>query len=365
MDTKIQFFLKKVYVICFLLIFSEAFASNFNPGTILESVDFQQTIQGKVLDETGLPLPGVTVQIKGSSKGTITNFDGEFTLRVPDQDAILVFSFLGYKSKEVSVESQSTFEITMVPDSESLNEVVVVGYGTQKSENVVNSVSTAEIGDVVTRPSADIASSLQGTVPGLNIRSSSGGDPSETPEINIRGFNSINGGSPLIIVDGIEADIANINPNDIESVTVLKDAGAAAIYGARGSFGVVLITTKSGEAGEFNVQYSNNTGFTTNIARTDFVTNPATYARWVDDAIGSYHSGCYVCYEDDDWEIAEQVGNGEREPFYEQQPDGSYKFFGNTDFYDVLFKDRRSHQINNISVSGGSDKLTGIISARS
>ncbi|MDT0688022.1 SusC/RagA family TonB-linked outer membrane protein [Autumnicola psychrophila] len=347
------------------MIFSEAFASNFNPGTIPEPVDFQQNIQGKVLDETGLPLPGVTVQIKGSSIGTVTNFDGEFTLRVPDQDAILVFSFLGYKSKEVTVGSQSTFKIRMEADSESLNEIVVVGYGTQKSENVVNSVSTAEIGDVITRPSADIASSLQGTVPGLNIRSSSGGDPSETPEINIRGFNSINGGSPLIIVDGIEADIANINPNDIESVTVLKDAGAAAIYGARGSFGVVLITTKSGEAGEFNVQYSNNTGFTTNIARTDFVTNPATYARWVDDAIGSYHSGCYVCYEDDDWEIAEQVGNGEREPFYEQQPDGTYKFFGNTDFYDVLFKDRRSHQINNISVSGGSDKLTGVISARS
>ncbi|MDR5591086.1 TonB-dependent receptor [Christiangramia sp. SM2212] len=365
MDTKIHFFLRKVYIICFLLIFSEAFASNFNTGTIPEPVDFQQNIQGKVLDETGLPLPGVTVQIKGSSKGTITNFDGEFTLRVSGQDTILVFSFLGYKSKEVTVVSRSRFEITMVPDSESLNEVVVVGYGTQKSENVVNSVSTAEIGDIVTRPSADIASSLKGTVPGLNIRSSSGGDPSETPEINIRGFNSINGGSPLIIVDGIEGDIANINPNDIESVTVLKDAGAAAIYGARGSFGVVLITTKSGEAGEFNVQYSNNTGFTTNIARTDFVTNPATYARWVDDAIGSYHSGCYVCYEDDDWEIAEQVGNGEREPFYEQQPDGTYKFFGNTDFYDVLFKDRRSHQINNISVSGGSDKLTGVISARS
>jgi len=212
MNTKIHFFLKKkVYIICLLLIVSEAFASNFNAGTTPETVNFQQTVQGKVLDEAGLPLPGVTVQIKGSSTGTVTNFDGEFTLRVPNQETILVFSFLGYKSKEVAVESQSTFEITMEADSESLNEVVVVGYGTQKSENLVNSVSTAEIGDVVTRPSADIASSLQGTVPGLNIRSSSGGDPSTTPEINIRGFNSINGGSPLIIVDGIEADIAKIN----------------------------------------------------------------------------------------------------------------------------------------------------------
>src|SRR5699024_2627483 len=99
-------------------------------------------------------------------------------------------------------------------------------------------------------------------------------------------------------------------------------------------------------------------------ARTDFVTNPATYARWADDAIGSYHSGCYVCYEDEDWEIAERVGNGEIEPYYEEQPDGTYKFYGNTDYYDLLFRDRRPHKTHNISVSGGSDKLTGVISGR-
>ncbi|WP_198036133.1 SusC/RagA family TonB-linked outer membrane protein [Salegentibacter sp. T436] len=325
----------------------------------------ERQVSGVVSDEIGMPIPGVTVQEKGTSNGTVTDFDGEFSLSVSDSNnTILVFSFLGYESKEVNIGSQSAFNITLEEDSESLDEVVVVGYGTQREENLVGSVSTADLGNIETRPSADIASSLQGAVPGLNIRSASGGDPSTTPEINIRGFNSINGGSPLVIIDGIEGDLANINPNDIESVTVLKDAGAAAIYGARGSFGVVLITTKSGKEGEFNVEYSNNIGFTTNTTRTDFVTNPYTYAKWVDDAIGSYHSGCYVCYEDEDWEIAQQVGNGEREPFYEQQPDGTYKFFGNTDFYDVLFKDRRSHQINNISVSGGSEKLRGVISGR-
>ena len=217
MNTKIQFIFKKeVYVICFLLFLSEAFSSNYNLELIPESSKIQQTVQGKVVDETGLPLPGVTVQIKGSSAGTITNFDGEFTLKGTNQETILVFSFLGYKSKEVTVGSQSTLEIMMEADSESLAEVVVVGYGTQKEENLVNSVSTANLGNIEARPSANIASSLQGAVPGLNIRSSSGGDPSTTPEINIRGFNSLNGGSPLIIVDGIEADIANINPNDIE-----------------------------------------------------------------------------------------------------------------------------------------------------
>lgn len=325
----------------------------------------ERTVTGVVSDEDGIPLPGVTVQEKETSNGTVTNFDGEFTLSVSDSDnTSLFFSFLGYKSQEIQINSKSEFKVQMTTDSESLDEIVVVGYGTQKAENLVGSVSTAELGDIATRPSADIASSLQGAVPGLNIRSSAGGDPSATPEINIRGFNSINGGSPLVLIDGIEGDIANINPNDIASVSILKDAGAAAIYGARGSFGVVLITTKSGKKGEFNIEYSNNIGFTTNTARTDFVTNPYTYARWVDDAIGSYHSGCYVCYEDEDWEIAEQVGNGEREPFYEKQPDGTYKFFGNTDFYDVLFKDRRPHQIHNISISGGSEKLTGVISGR-
>lgn len=325
----------------------------------------ERPISGLVSDETGIPIPGVTVQEKGTSKGAVTDFDGEFSLSVSDNNnTVLVFSFLGYKSKEVSIGAKTNFNITLEEDSESLDEVVVVGYGTQKEENLVGSVSTANLGNIETRPSADIASSLQGAVPGLNVRSGAGGDPSSTPSINIRGFNSINGGSPLVIIDGIEGDLANINPNDIASVTVLKDAGAAAIYGARGSFGVVLITTKSGKEGEFNVEYSNNFGFTTNTSRTDFVTNPYTYAKWVDEAIGSYHSGCYVCYEDEDWEIAQQVGNGEREPFYEQQPDGTYKFFGNTDFYDILFKDRRAHQINNISVSGGSKKLRGVISGR-
>lgn len=325
----------------------------------------EREISGVVSDESGMPLPGVTIQEKGTSNGTVTDFDGEFTLSVSDNsNTSLVLSFLGFRTQEFEIGSQSSFEVVMEEDSESLDEVVVVGYGTQKAENLVGSVSTANLGDIETRPSADIASSLQGAVPGLNIRSSAGGDPSSVPEINIRGFNSINGGSPLVLIDGIEGNLANINPNDIESVSILKDAGAAAIYGARGSFGVVLITTKSGKAGEFNVQYSNNTGFTTNTARTDFVTNPYTYAQWVDDAIGSYHSGCYVCYDDEDWEIAEQVGNGEREPFYEQQEDGTYKFYGNTDFYDILFKDRTPHQINNISVSGGSDKLKGVISGR-
>src|SRR5699024_7107112 len=299
---------------------------------------FGQNITGTVTDsESGRTLPGVNILVKGTSTGTSTDSEGNFELTVASLQDTLVVTYIGYRSNEVPINGRTEINIVMQPEAITGEEMVVVGYGTQKEENLVGSVSKMEIDDISARPSAGIASSLQGAVPGLNIRASSGGDPSATPEINIRGFNSINGGSPLVLVNGIEGDLADVNPNDIQSITVLKDAQAAAIYGARGSFGVVLVTLKQGREGEFEVEYSNNVGFTTNTARTDFVTNPATYARWVDGAIGSYHSGCYVCYEGEDWDIAEQVGNGEREPFYEKQPDGTYKFYGNTDYYDILF----------------------------
>ncbi|MEL7833826.1 SusC/RagA family TonB-linked outer membrane protein [Fodinibius sp. Rm-B-1B1-1] len=325
---------------------------------------YGQEVSGIVTDETDSLLPGVNIMVKGTGVGTSSDTEGVYSLAVPSMQDTLVFSFIGYKTQEVPIDGRSEIDVQMQLETVTGEEVVVVGYGTQRKENIVGAVGEAEVKDISTRPSADIASSLQGAVPGLNVRSSSGGDPSETPEINIRGFNSINGGDPLVLVDGIKEDLANVNPNDIESVTVLKDAQAAAIYGARGSFGVVLVTTKTGRKGEFEVEYSNNVGFTTNTARTDFVTDPYTYAQWADGAIGSYHSGCYVCYEGEDWEIARQVGNGEREPFYEEQPDGTYKFYENNDYYDILFKDKRSHVMHNISVSGGSDKLQGVISGR-
>src|SRR5699024_8447486 len=290
--------------------------------------------------------------------------EGNFKLLVESLQDTLVVSFIGYQTNEVPISGRAEINIEMQPEAITGEEMVVVGYGTQEEENLVGSIGTTDVEDISTRPAADITKSLQGAIPGLNVRNTGGGDPSNTASINIRGFNSINGGSPLVLVDGIEEDLANVNPNDIESVTVLKDAQAAAIYGARGSFGVVLVTTKSGRAGEYEVTYSNNVGFTTNTARTDFVTDPYTYARWADDAIGNYHSGCYVCYEGEDWEIAEQVGNGEIEPYYEEQPDGTYKFYGNTDYYNLLFKDRRPHQMHNLSVSGGSEKINGYISGR-
>ncbi|SMO43952.1 SusC/RagA family TonB-linked outer membrane protein [Gracilimonas mengyeensis] len=365
--------LKQTTLCLILFVFIFSHHTLYGQSNTTEGSDNQQSfeITGRVTDASNSEsLTGVNVRVKGSAKtygrtiGTSTDSTGRYSLTALSPQDTLRFSFIGFENKEIPINGRTVINVQLQLATMTGEDIVVVGYGTQREENIVGSVAQVEVDGIVSRPSADIATSLQGAVPGLNIRSASGGDPSQTPEINIRGFNSINGGSPLILVDGIEEDLANINPNNIESITVLKDAQSAAIYGARGSFGVVLVTTKTGREGEFEVSYSNNFGFTKNTARTDFVTNPYTYAQWADGAIGSYHSGCYVCYEGEDWEIARQVGNGERDPFYEQQPDGSYKFFMNTDFYDVLFKERRPHASHNISISGGSEQLSGVISGR-
>lgn len=324
----------------------------------------EKEISGIVMGPENLPLPGVTVQAKGTEKGTITNFDGEFSLMVPAKDgSTLIFSYLGYKKKEVLVGDKSNLNIILEEDSESLSEVVVVGYGTQKKENLTGAISQINAEDIALRPSSDITSSLQGLLPGLNIQVNSG-DPSATPDINVRGFNSINGGSPLVLVDGIEGDITRVNPQDIQSVTVLKDAASAAIYGARGAFGVILITTKTGKSGDMVVNYTNNFGWTTPTTRTDFISDPYVYGKTVDAAIFGYNGSSWTGYNDMDWETIRMVADGEIEPFHQEQSNGTNKFFYDTDWYDYMFKKWQPSQNHNISISGGTEKLKGYLSGR-
>ena len=217
----------------------------------------QREVTGTVMESAGLPIPGATIEVVGTSIGTVTNLDGEFSLSVPDDaNTILRFSFLGFLTQEITIGSQIKFEVFLEEDAESLDEVVVVGYGTQRRENLTGAVSQINTEDLPANSSDNILRALQGTMPGLNIKQTSG-DPTATPEINIRGFNSINGGSPLILIDGIQGDITQVNPDDIASVTVLKDAASSAIYGARGAFGVILITTKEGKSGQMQISYTN------------------------------------------------------------------------------------------------------------
>jgi len=233
----------------------------------------QYNISGTVSEENGPPLPGASILEKGTTNGTQADFDGNFSIDVENEDAILVISYIGFATKEINTNGQSYFNIALKESASGLEEVIVVGYGTQRKSDVTGAVSQVKGADFVEeRPVISVGQALQGVVPGLTV-SKSNGIPGDGYSFNIRGYNSINGGSPLVLVDGSELDPNLIPPSDIESVTVLKDASSAAIYGARAAFGVILITTKSG-------QKNTKTQFTyTNILSS---TRPTTFPDKVD-----------------------------------------------------------------------------------
>ena len=222
-------------------------------------------IDGQVLDEANTPVGGAVVLIKGSASiGTQTDLDGKFSLNASD-DAVLTISCIGYVEQSVPVNGRTNLSIVLIEDKELLSEVVVVGYGTQKKVNLTGSVSQVKMDEVLgDRPVINAAAALQGAIPGLTV--SGGSSPSQSKSFSIRGDLSINGGSPLILIDNVEGDINSLNPNDIESVSVLKDAASAAIYGARAAAGVILVTTKQPKSGaRFTLNYNNNIGFLKSI----------------------------------------------------------------------------------------------------
>ena len=219
-------------------------------------ITFAQTrVEGNVIDETGEPVIGASIQIKGTGQGTVTDFDGDFTLSVPAGSNTLIVSYVGMITQEVAVKP--SLRIVLKSDSELLDELVVVGYGTQRKENLTGAVSSVDVGKSLdSRPISDVGRGLQGTTAGLSIVNRNGEIGSD-PQIKIRGqLASIEGGtSPLILLDNVEIpSIQMVNPNDIESISVLKDAASASIYGSKAAFGVILITTKKGAKTE-NMQY--------------------------------------------------------------------------------------------------------------
>ena len=234
-------------------------ARNDIPVTISQQVRTKIQVNGTVTDATGEPLIGATVLEKASGNGTITDVDGNFSLAVPS-DAVLSVSYIGYKPQDIVVNGKTTFNVVLEDDSEKLEEVVVVGYGVQRKVNLSGSVDQINAKQLEARPITNISKGLQGMVPNLNIDFTSG-EPGQAAKINIRGEASINGGSPLILIDGVASDAEELNrllPEDIETLSVLKDASSAAIYGARAAFGVILITTKQGSSDRIQVSYNNN-----------------------------------------------------------------------------------------------------------
>ncbi len=332
------------------------------PGAIPE-VSFEvmqqpadQAVRGIVRDENGQGLPGVSILVKGSQKGTTTNENGNFELTVDDGSAVLVFSFVGYFTQEKTVGSQTSLEISMQVDNKSLEELVVVGYGAQKKVNLTGAVSTIGSEVLESRPITNLGQGLQGTVSNLNI-SPGTGSPGQGATFNIRGNTSINGGSPLILVNGIPMDINLLSPNDIESVTVLKDAASAAIYGARAAYGVILVTTKSGKKKD-RPSVSVSSILTSN--------EPTSRIEFIDtkDRIG-YMNEAYMRvngrpYYDDIMVNAMMAHyNDPSQPSAIIHPSNLNEWTGvaNTNWEDILMNKRYPMQQHTASVSGGSGKF--------
>ena len=216
------------------------------------------TVQGTVTDEAGETLIGATVQQKGTSNGTVTDFDGNFTLTVPS-NAILSVSYIGYTPKEIAVNGQTNLIIVLSSDDQMLNEVVVIGYGTMDKKELTSAISHVSEKDFLTVSSLDPSMMIQGKVAGVSITNTGTGDPNNQASIQIRGVSSRSAGlGPLIVIDGVPGgNLTNINPNDIASFDVLKDGAASAIYGTRGSNGVIVVTTKKGSKdGQTHTSYS-------------------------------------------------------------------------------------------------------------
>ena len=227
-------------------------------------------VSGTITDDAGQPLPGVNVVEKGTTNGTSSDANGKYTLNVED-NAVLVFSFIGYVTQEIPVSNQTVVDITMTPDVKSLNEVVVVGYGTQEKKDLTGSVSSIDSELLASRQSLQVSDALQGTMAGVTVTRSDG-QPGGGSTVRIRGVTSLNVNDPLVIVDGVPGlGLNDVNPNDIESITVLKDAASQAIYGARAAAGVILITTKRGQEGKLQLNYDYEYGISEPTALPAFV----------------------------------------------------------------------------------------------
>lgn len=233
--------------------------------TAFVQMSFAVPIKGRVTDETGSPLSGVSVTLKGTSTGASTSTDGKYTINVPDLDGTLVFSFVGYTSQEVPISGRSLIDVRLAAGANTLNDVVVVGYGRQKKVNLVGSVSSVNVDEKLTnRALPNVSSGLSGLVPGLSAVQSSGMAGNNSASLIIRGLGTVNNAGPLVVVDGMpDVDINRINMNDIETISVLKDATSASVYGSRAANGVILITTRTGKGRKPSINFNTNSSLTT------------------------------------------------------------------------------------------------------
>lgn len=311
--------LPSLFVLIFLVIANSSFAQSI-------------TVRGTVFDENETPLPGVSILIKNSTTGTVTDLDGKYQIDVPSANSVLVFSFLGYLKREITVASQTNIDVNMQVDMSDLSEVVVVGYGDQRRINLTGSVESIS-GEAISRqPVFQASQALVGMTPGLTAIQSSSRPGADNATLRIRGTGSLGASNdPLVLIDGIQGDINNIDPADIENISVLKDAAASAIYGSRGSNGVILVTTKRGKMGAMTVSYN-------------------TYAGWQEPQVLPSYLGAidFLRATNTDEAI---ISN------YQQNMDSNPDIYPDTDWMDLLFTENGFQQYHNLSVNGGTENI--------
>ena len=342
-------------------------------GGLISLYAQSRSVSGKVLDEQQVPIIGAAVIMAGEgSVGSVTDIDGNFALTVPSGDVTLNVTCLGYESKAVSVpNTQSMVTIILKEDSMMIDETVVVGYGTQKKVNLTGAITTVASKELENRTSHSLTNMLQGSVPGLNITTSSG-TPGASGSINIRGVTSINDAEPIVVIDGAIGDLDRVNPNDVQSISVIKDAAAAAVYGARAAYGVILITTKSGsdKDGKAIVKYSGKFGWEEPTTSTDYETRGYWSVYTVDKFWQADAGKKYTTYTDYDmgqllarvndktehpdrpW-VVEDIRNGKRQ----------WVYYANTDWYHELYNDQHPVQKHSVSISGGGKAVRYFLSA--
>ena len=331
----------------------------------------RRSVTGRVTNEEGEAMIGAGVFIKGTTTGTVTNLDGYFTIEEVAFPTTLMATYIGYDSEEVSLSGKEAMPIGIVMRSSQsyLEETVIVGYGVQKKVNLTGAVGIVEGKDLNRRPVTNSAQALQGADPSLLLTMDNGSIEGKNYNVQIRGAVSVNSGSPLILVDGIEASLTQVNPNDIESVSVLKDASACAIYGATASAGVVLITTKDGKAGQAKVTYNGRYGVAWNTTSTDFLTTGYDYVVLSNEFCLHSTKGYEAWnYTDEEMEMlyarrGDKTENPDR-PWVYTDSDGKYRYLGNFDWYGYMFKRSRPETEHNITVNGGNDKMNYYISGR-
>ncbi len=339
-------------------------------GTSMSLNAQNREVSGQVLDTEQYPIIGAAVIYSGT--GAVTDIDGNFTVTVPAGTVELEVSCMGYVTKKVAVpDTQSNITVILDLDQMLIEETVVVGYGTQKKVNLTGAISVVDDDALKDRSSHNLVTMLQGSVPGLNISTQSG-NPGSSGKLNIRGFTSINQTDPIVLIDGAIGDLEDVNPNDVQSISVIKDAAAAAVYGARAAYGVILVTTKSGsdDDGKAKIRYSGKFGWEEPTTSTDYEDRGYWSVLTLDTFWATQKSGTkYTRYTDQDMiellaRVNDKTENPARPWIKEEVRNGrnQYVYYGNYDWYHELFRDQHPVQQHNISISGGSKNIKYFIS---